>query len=229
MPRLPAFCQECGSVFASPLRAAAAGEENAFPIPVPCPACDGSGRVPGELLEICVEAARLFADPDGPGDGDAFLSLLSDPPEAGDDPREELLSRTARRAPAFVELARRLPAERPAVLGGTGRLLSRVRGEVDVGGPPAVDGEDAGRGDGDSARRRQDKGPDTGLEAAVLRAVEAFLEEEAVERAEPDVPEEVARARRRLDEAGRNDPCPCGSGEKYKDCHWVLDLRTTRS
>ncbi len=59
--------------------------------------------------------------------------------------------------------------------------------------------------------------------------MEAFLEEEAVERAEPDVPEEVARARRRLDEAGRNDPCPCGSGEKYKDCHWVPDLRTTRS
>jgi hypothetical protein len=20
--------------------------------------------------------------------------------------------------------------------------------------------------------------------------------------------------------AGRNDPCPCGSGKKYKSCHW---------
>lgn len=26
---------------------------------------------------------------------------------------------------------------------------------------------------------------------------------------------------------GRNDPCPCGSGKKYKKCHWgnVVDFR----
>ncbi|MFL5812284.1 MAG: SEC-C metal-binding domain-containing protein [Bdellovibrionia bacterium] len=22
-----------------------------------------------------------------------------------------------------------------------------------------------------------------------------------------------------VDKAGRNDPCPCGSGKKYKKCH----------
>ncbi len=22
---------------------------------------------------------------------------------------------------------------------------------------------------------------------------------------------------------GRNDPCPCGSGKKYKHCHWSQD------
>jgi uncharacterized protein YecA (UPF0149 family) len=26
-------------------------------------------------------------------------------------------------------------------------------------------------------------------------------------------------ARRALQAAGRNDPCPCGSGRKYKQCH----------
>ena len=26
---------------------------------------------------------------------------------------------------------------------------------------------------------------------------------------------------------GRNDPCPCGSGKKYKHCHGKLDLRPT--
>lgn len=24
---------------------------------------------------------------------------------------------------------------------------------------------------------------------------------------------------------GRNDPCPCGSGKKYKNCHGVLETR----
>jgi preprotein translocase subunit SecA len=23
--------------------------------------------------------------------------------------------------------------------------------------------------------------------------------------------------------AGRNDPCPCGSGKKYKKCHMLID------
>ena len=26
-------------------------------------------------------------------------------------------------------------------------------------------------------------------------------------------------SRTRLKQAGRNDPCPCGSGKKYKKCH----------
>ncbi len=24
---------------------------------------------------------------------------------------------------------------------------------------------------------------------------------------------------------GRNDPCPCGSGNKYKKCHWSVDQK----
>ncbi|MGF7073891.1 SEC-C metal-binding domain-containing protein [Mucilaginibacter sp. 3215] len=26
-----------------------------------------------------------------------------------------------------------------------------------------------------------------------------------------------------MSKAGRNDPCPCGSGKKYKNCHWGKD------
>jgi len=26
-----------------------------------------------------------------------------------------------------------------------------------------------------------------------------------------------------LPKVGRNDPCPCGSGKKYKHCHGQLD------
>jgi preprotein translocase subunit SecA len=33
-------------------------------------------------------------------------------------------------------------------------------------------------------------------------------------------PDAVARPRvRTVDKVGRNDPCPCGSGKKYKRCH----------
>jgi uncharacterized protein YecA (UPF0149 family) len=35
----------------------------------------------------------------------------------------------------------------------------------------------------------------------------------------PATPEKVETIRRDGDKVGRNDPCPCGSGKKYKKCH----------
>ncbi|MFN8624534.1 MAG: SEC-C metal-binding domain-containing protein [Candidatus Binatia bacterium] len=32
-------------------------------------------------------------------------------------------------------------------------------------------------------------------------------------------PGKAANVRRDSDKVGRNDPCPCGSGKKYKKCH----------
>jgi len=29
----------------------------------------------------------------------------------------------------------------------------------------------------------------------------------------------LALGRNAMEKVGRNDPCPCGSGEKYKKCH----------
>lgn len=30
-----------------------------------------------------------------------------------------------------------------------------------------------------------------------------------------------------MEKVGRNEPCPCGSGKKYKNCH--MDLEATKS
>ena len=38
---------------------------------------------------------------------------------------------------------------------------------------------------------------------------------------------DVAKARERHTAAGRNDPCPCGSGKKYKKCHLAADEAAT--
>ena len=35
----------------------------------------------------------------------------------------------------------------------------------------------------------------------------------------PPAPEKIETVRRDGDKVGRNDPCPCGSGKKYKKCH----------
>jgi len=36
---------------------------------------------------------------------------------------------------------------------------------------------------------------------------------------QPAAPEKIETVRRDGDKVGRNDPCPCGSGKKYKKCH----------
>jgi len=30
-----------------------------------------------------------------------------------------------------------------------------------------------------------------------------------------------------MEKVGRNDPCPCGSGKKYKNCHWGKETPKT--
>ncbi|MEG1849984.1 MAG: SEC-C metal-binding domain-containing protein [Oscillospiraceae bacterium] len=47
---------------------------------------------------------------------------------------------------------------------------------------------------------------------------EAPVQREQV--AKPDVPrpEEPPQPVKKTDKVGRNDPCPCGSGKKYKKC-----------
>jgi preprotein translocase subunit SecA len=43
-------------------------------------------------------------------------------------------------------------------------------------------------------------------------------------RSTPQEPQrqQAAPTKREADKVGRNDPCPCGSGKKYKKCHGAL-------
>ena len=51
----------------------------------------------------------------------------------------------------------------------------------------------------------------------------SFLEERSEQRmflgrGEGGAPEDRSPVKREGDKVGRNDPCPCGSGKKYKKC-----------
>lgn len=233
MPRLPAFCQDCGALYPSPLRAKAPGKGNAFDVPVPCPACGGGGRVPGELFLAVAEAAERFLDADVPaGEAEGFVAALegagadggSGGGEAGGGDGEEVLLEVARRSPAFLEPARRLAHHPPPVRRGVAAVLRTARELAGDGG-----GDDADEAPASDGRPEESGEPAAGDPAGLAaRALTETLERHGVSRRREESPDEVAEARRRLREGGRNDPCPCGSGEKYKDCHWLEDLRTTR-
>ena len=67
--------------------------------------------------------------------------------------------------------------------------------------------------------------------AADIEAVEKPTELENVQYQHTDYDEALANSEEAKDNApferegvkiGRNDPCPCGSGQKYKQCHGKL-------
>jgi tetratricopeptide (TPR) repeat protein len=49
----------------------------------------------------------------------------------------------------------------------------------------------------------------------------------ATEASQDDKADKADKARARLASTGRNDPCPCGSGKKYKKCHLAEDEGVT--
>ena len=61
------------------------------------------------------------------------------------------------------------------------------------------------------------------LDRDLRRALSAPLDEALPEWAPPKVVSGIT-VRRVVDKVGRNDPCPCGSGKKYKKCHEAGDV-----
>lgn len=209
MPRLPAFCKACGAVSPSPLRASRPDGDVAFDVPSPCRACGASARVPAEVLQRLTRAVAAAAR-SGLSEEDlgrlSELGFEEDRDGADETPVERvaLVSRIADRAPRLLPVTRALPS-------GTRTELAAFLRVVAAALPV----------------------PDPGSEAEVVEAVgralgAEFDEARREEGSRDEEDRDLARARRRLDAAGRNDPCPCGSGDKYKVCHWREDRTRVR-
>ena len=65
------------------------------------------------------------------------------------------------------------------------------------------------------ARSAKTQGPDNVIEAAPAQQSIAPGEPAP----EPEIQLPKITIRREAPKVGRNDPCPCGSGKKYKQCH----------
>ena len=206
MVRLPALCTECGAVYPSPLRARGEDADVAFGVPVRCPGCGAGGRVPPEVMQrtrAVIEVLReLRPEPARAASGlDAMEEAFRTAAT-----REDAVLDALRSSPELGRLAGSIPGEDPGQM-ATAVRLARLAVEL-----IAEEGSDDGASTAELAER---------------------LLDEAYERWAPERPDRgeetpADRARKRLEAAGRNDPCPCGSGDKYKSCHWVEDLRTSR-
>jgi len=92
--------------------------------------------------------------------------------------------------------------------------------EPPAGPPPVQDAGVAAHHDGDGNGRRPQRMVSTSaddLEEAFMRRKRRELEQARMAGAGDAQP--VQQVVRGQEKVGRNDPCPCGSGKKYKKCH----------
>jgi len=95
----------------------------------------------------------------------------------------------------------------------------RAQEDAEVGGDDSPVREAVGRGSGPVSATGPSPAPVNLVNvryqhAEYEEALEANSEDEEARKAQPFV--------RRGEKVGRNDPCPCGSGKKYKQCHGRL-------
>lgn len=204
MVRLPAMCTECDAVYPSPLAARFPESDNAFAVPAPCPGCGAGGRVPPESLRRTAALAGALAEAGLPADrAEELLDELEAACREADS-REDAVLDALRRVPELGRLAGSLPGEGPEEMAAAVRL-ARAAAAV-------------------TAEAEDGSAPEELAERVLAEAYERYAP--APSPAEPDGPAERAEAR--LEAAGRNDPCPCGSGRKYKRCHWMEDREAAR-
>ncbi|MEO8836541.1 MAG: UPF0149 family protein [Caldimonas sp.] len=151
----------------------------------------------------------LEPDADADADADADHEAASEEPPAADVPvPDDLFTATVRPWVAgFEQAAHLLPAlaelEDPAVALTLARLFRFLPGEED------------GDAHGTRALVARER-PIASLDDAVSEIVGCVGE--LYERTAP-LRYQVETVRRAEPKVGRNDPCPCGSGRKFKQCH----------
>ena len=125
---------------------------------------------------------------------------------------EAMLQRFQEDAVRYLYLMQIL--ERPADA-GPGPASGTIEGRGPEGGAAAE--HSAGNGDGNGRRPRLVATSADQLEESFMRRKRRELEQARM--AGGGDSETVQQVVRGADKVGRNDPCPCGSGKKFKKCH----------
>jgi preprotein translocase subunit SecA len=106
--------------------------------------------------------------------------------------------------------------ERPPDAGAGGRPGGSGDSPAGPGGDPGVPAQHGGDGNGRRPPRMVSTSADE-LEEAFMRRKRRELEQARM--AGGGEAQQVQQVVRGQEKVGRNDPCPCGSGKKYKKCH----------
>ena len=194
MPRVPAFCDNCGSVFPSGF--SVSGEATLTTVggkSGPCPICGSMGSVPDGVFRAAGDVIRLLAGSQKTIEQlQMLVCIIAEARNTVSEPNKAV-DRIKREAPELSAIVEVLPKTRNELYGFLTVILMAI-GTVIAG-----------------VALYKDRSPsEADVQSMVDKAIErSFQEHGETKKQQPH---------RALPKSGRNEPCPCGSGEKYKRC-----------
>lgn len=204
MQQMPAACGHCGYLYPSGyysdpggtgIRVSAATLEVAT-VTIPCPMCGRNrGNVLAREYRLIEDAAALLQGPEhSEEERKSLTALLREAREQGES-ADEIRTKADERAPELSSLVDKLLDEKPESMKDdtwSTLLLSTLDGLTPKGENGSTD------------------------ELVPSEVIYNSLNQYNITTVQAPPTADVQQAAHKV---GRNDPCPCGSGKKYKRCH----------
>jgi hypothetical protein len=193
MPIVPAVCDTCGAIFSSGISI-----ENSTHITFagstagPCPNCGARGHIPDGTYNFTQDTIELLRGPDRTvSDLERLAQILREARQrrASVDEVKETIQQEA---PNLSTLADLLPQTRSELYGFIQIVLAAIALVLTQAAAQNVDIQD--------------------VDIDVNQVIGITIEQQT---RQPNIQPQ----QQEISKVGRNDPCPCGSGKKYKRCH----------
>ena len=189
MPDLPAFCDTCGTAFRSGFFFENATNVNLSGNKVgPCPRCGGMGHVSDGVFNFAGSTIEILSAPERTVQELTRLVEILSAARAAGAQTDAVANQIKTELPGLAALAKLVPSNRAELYGFLAVVLAAAQLYLTVSPPTAQ----------------------PSIQVNVTQVLERTLAEGAQA--------EKARASKPMKKPGRNDPCPCGSGQKYKKC-----------
>jgi len=203
VPLLPALCENCGAVFVpKAIEIRDRMQVSISNVGVNCPHCGGNARIPDGLYQAMGEAIRIVATSARSAESLRRLQRVLENAQRTRPRVEDLEREIAEIAPELRGLARHPPGV--DLVKWITLLLVVI--QVLIGDVR------------DAIQPRQELNPEL-IEQIVQKVIDRSARPQPTPTATPALTADSVATPARVPRVGRNERCPCGSGEKYKRCH----------
>lgn len=189
--RVPAVCNSCGAIFASGIEATNSTNVSFTNCSAgPCPACGGMGHIPDGVYNFIGNTIELLS---GPARTISELERLA-----------QVLKKARKNNASLQEISEEIEAQVPE-LSSIKDILPKTRTELYAFIALIISTISIILSQGAS---------NEGSHIEINNVINNIYQQAPV----PTLPQEKTEPKVKKMKIGRNDPCPCGSGKKYKKC-----------
>jgi len=190
---IPAICNKCGSLFVAPNLFGGGTVQFINCALGPCPVCGGTGNIIDGVYSAATNSAKLFFSPATKINDLIKLQQIIEKAKKEKHSTKQLSNSLKEEVPELQSLSDWLPKTRMELYAFSGIILTIITIIT-------------------TSAFNYAESKDNTTEAKIEELVEKALKKQIVQ------PNNVTPKKKKKNKTGRNEPCPCGSGKKYKKC-----------